>query len=267
MADDINNNGEDQGNESLPDDLRRLLDRAQASDEGEDVYDETEGADDAEDDDDDGELEEEFGNAGTGVDTGETDEHGGALQIKEFGHEMRQSFIEYSMSVITARALPDVRDGLKPVHRRILYAMNESGIFPNRPHKKSAWTVGEVIGKYHPHGDSAVYEAMVRLAQWFSMRTPLIDGHGNFGNIDGDGAAAMRYTESRLAKPAMELLRDLQKDTVDWSCLRASPTCSSMAAAASPSAWPRTSRRTTWARRSRPPACSSTTPRRRPRSS
>ena len=215
MADENNNNtpGDDA---ALPDDLRRLLDRAQASDEGEDVYDETEGADDAEDDDDDGELEEEFGNAGTGVDTGETDEHGGALQIKEFGHEMRQSFIEYSMSVITARALPDVRDGLKPVHRRILYAMNESGIFPNRPHKKSAWTVGEVIGKYHPHGDFAVYEAMVRLAQWFSMRTPLIDGHGNFGNIDGDGAAAMRYTESRLAKPAMELLRDLQKDTVDW---------------------------------------------------
>ena len=215
MADENNNNTP--GDEAaLPDDLRRLLDRAQASDEGEDVYDETEGADDADDDDDDGELEEEFGNAGTGVDTGETDEHGGALQIKEFGHEMRQSFIEYSMSVITARALPDVRDGLKPVHRRILYAMNESGIFPNRPHKKSAWTVGEVIGKYHPHGDSAVYEAMVRLAQWFSMRTPLIDGHGNFGNIDGDGAAAMRYTESRLAKPAMELLRDLQKDTVDW---------------------------------------------------
>ena len=216
MADENNNNNTPGDEAALPDDLRRLLDRAQASDEGEDVYDETEGADDAEDDDDDGELEEEFGNAGTGVDTGETDEHGGALQIKEFGHEMRQSFIEYSMSVITARALPDVRDGLKPVHRRILYAMNESGIFPNRPHKKSAWTVGEVIGKYHPHGDSAVYEAMVRLAQWFSMRTPLIDGHGNFGNIDGDGAAAMRYTESRLAKPAMELLRDLQKDTVDW---------------------------------------------------
>ena len=214
MADE-NNNNTPSDEAALPDDLRRLLDRAQASDEGEDVYDETEAADGA-DDDDDGELEEEFGNAGTGVDTGETDEHGGALQIKEFGHEMRQSFIEYSMSVITARALPDVRDGLKPVHRRILYAMNESGIFPNRPHKKSAWTVGEVIGKYHPHGDSAVYEAMVRLAQWFSMRTPLIDGHGNFGNIDGDGAAAMRYTESRLAKPAMELLRDLQKDTVDW---------------------------------------------------
>ena len=130
--------------------------------------------------------------------------------------EMRQSYLDYAISVIVERALPDVRDGMKPVHRRILYAMNESGIYPNRPHKKSAWTVGEVIGKYHPHGDFAVYEAMVRLAQWFSMRTPLIDGHGNFGNIDGDGAAAMRYTESRLAKPAMELLRDLQKDTVDW---------------------------------------------------
>ena len=198
----------------LPEDLRRLLDRAQAEDSGQDVY--VESDDDAEDEEDDGELEEEFGQAGRGTGTGEVDEHGGALQISEFGHEMRQSFIEYSMSVITARALPDVRDGLKPVHRRILYAMNESGIFPNRPHKKSAWTVGEVIGKYHPHGDFAVYETMVRLAQWFSLRVPLIDGHGNFGNIDGDSAAAMRYTESRLAKPAMELLRDLQKDTVDW---------------------------------------------------
>ena len=214
MADDNINNGS--SDEQLPEDLRRLLDRAQADDSGEDVYDPDAEGEDAEEDDDDGELEEEFGDGGRGVDTGETDEHGGTLQISEFGHEMRQSFIEYSMSVITARALPDVRDGLKPVHRRILYAMNESGIFPNRPHKKSAWTVGEVIGKYHPHGDVAVYEAMVRLAQWFSMRTPLIDGHGNFGNIDGDGAAAMRYTESRLAKPAMELLRDLQKDTVDW---------------------------------------------------
>ena len=209
----MNNTPETPGD--LPEDLRRLLDRAQASDEGEDVYDPDEESEDAEDE-DDGELEEEFGQAGRGEDSGETDEHGGALQISEFGHEMRQSFIEYSMSVITARALPDVRDGLKPVHRRILYAMNESGIFPNRPHKKSAWTVGEVIGKYHPHGDAAVYDTMVRLAQWFSMRTPLIDGHGNFGNIDGDSAAAMRYTESRLAKPAMELLRDLQKDTVDW---------------------------------------------------
>ena len=214
MADDNINNGS--SDEQLPEDLRRLLDRAQADDSGQDVYDPDAEGEDAEEDDDDGELEEEFGDGGRGVDTGETDEHGGTLQISEFGHEMRQSFIEYSMSVITARALPDVRDGLKPVHRRILYAMNESGIFPNRPHKKSAWTVGEVIGKYHPHGDSAVYEAMVRLAQWFSVRTPLVDGHGNFGNIDGDGAAAMRYTESRLAKPAMELLRDLQKDTVDW---------------------------------------------------
>ena len=210
MADDNNTNNE--AGADLPDDLKRLLDRASAEDDGTDVY--VESDDEAEED--DGELEEEFGAAGRGTDSGEVDEHGGALQISEFGHEMRQSFIEYSMSVITARALPDVRDGLKPVHRRILYAMNESGIFPNRPHKKSAWTVGEVIGKYHPHGDSAVYDTMVRLAQWFSMRTPLVDGHGNFGNIDGDSAAAMRYTESRLAKPAMELLRDLQKDTVDW---------------------------------------------------
>ena len=212
MADDTNITGGENGAD-LPEDLRRLLDRASAEDEGADVYVES---DEDEDSEDDGELEEEFGDAGRGTDSGETDEHGGALQLSEFGHEMRQSFIEYSMSVITARALPDVRDGLKPVHRRILYAMNESGIFPNRPHKKSAWTVGEVIGKYHPHGDFAVYETMVRLAQWFSMRVPLVDGHGNFGNIDGDGAAAMRYTESRLAKPAMELLRDLQKDTVDW---------------------------------------------------
>ena len=226
MADDTNKNddglaprppegaGGPADSSDLPEDLRRLLDRAQAEDSGQDVY--VESDDDAEDEEDGGELEEEFGQAGRGTGTGEVDEHGGALQISEFGHEMRQSFIEYSMSVITARALPDVRDGLKPVHRRILYAMNESGIFPNRPHKKSAWTVGEVIGKYHPHGDYAVYETMVRLAQWFSLRVPLIDGHGNFGNIDGDSAAAMRYTESRLAKPAMELLRDLQKDTVDW---------------------------------------------------
>lgn len=196
----------------LPDDLRRLL--ARAEDDGEAAtYDPD--ADSDEEEEDDEELEESFGAVDRGEAAGE-DVNGGSMQISEFGSEMKQSFIEYSMSVITARALPDVRDGLKPVHRRILYAMNESGIFPNRPHKKSAWTVGEVIGKYHPHGDSAVYDTMVRLAQWFSMRTPLIDGHGNFGNIDGDSAAAMRYTESRLAKPAMELLRDLQKDTVDW---------------------------------------------------
>ena len=208
-----NTPGAGEGSEGLPDDLKRLLARAEADDEGADVYVEDEDADEEEVDDE--ELEESFGEVDRGEAAGE-DINGGSLQISEFGREMRQSFIEYSMSVITARALPDVRDGLKPVHRRILYAMNESGIYPNRPHKKSAWTVGEVIGKYHPHGDSAVYDTMVRLAQWFSMRTPLIDGHGNFGNIDGDGAAAMRYTESRLARPAMELLRDLQKDTVDW---------------------------------------------------
>ncbi len=133
------------------------------------------------------------------------------------GKEMQASFLEYSMSVIVARALPDVRDGLKPVHRRILYAMNESGYTPTRPHMKSARTVGDVIGKYHPHGDSAVYDTMVRLAQPFSLRVPLIDGHGNFGSIDGDSAAAMRYTEARLDKAAMELLRDLDKETVDFS--------------------------------------------------
>lgn len=208
----MNNTPETPESEGLPENLRRLLARAESDDEGTDVYVEDEGDEEEEDE---GELEESFGDIDRGEDAGE-DINGGSLQISEFGHEMRQSFIEYSMSVITARALPDVRDGLKPVHRRILYAMNESGIYPNRPHKKSAWTVGEVIGKYHPHGDSAVYNTMVRLAQWFSMRTPLIDGHGNFGNIDGDSAAAMRYTESRLARPAMELLRDLQKDTVDW---------------------------------------------------
>ena len=132
------------------------------------------------------------------------------------GKEMQTSFLEYSMSVIVSRALPDVRDGLKPVHRRILYAMNESGYTPNKPHMKSARTVGDVIGKYHPHGDAAVYNTMVRLAQPFSLRLPLIDGHGNFGSIDGDSAAAMRYTEARLDKPAMELLRDLDKETVDF---------------------------------------------------
>ena len=150
----------------------------------------------------------------TTIDEAETGAAG--VQSAELGREMRTSFLEYSMSVIMSRALPDVRDGLKPVHRRILYAMYDSGITPNRPHSKSARTVGDVIGKYHPHGDTAVYDTMVRLAQDFSMRVPLVDGHGNFGSIDGDSAAAMRYTEARLAKPAMELLRDLEKETVDW---------------------------------------------------
>ena len=141
---------------------------------------------------------------------------GTTVRSAYLGKEMQASFLEYSMSVIVSRALPDVRDGLKPVHRRILYAMNESGYTPNRPHMKSARTVGDVSGKYHPHGDSAVYDTMVRLAQPFSMRVPLVDGHGNFGSIDGDSAAAMRYTEARLDKAAMELLRDLDKETVDF---------------------------------------------------
>ncbi|MGA1435195.1 MAG: DNA gyrase subunit A, partial [Candidatus Kapaibacteriota bacterium] len=130
--------------------------------------------------------------------------------------EMRDSYLDYSMSVIVSRALPDVRDGLKPVHRRILYAMYELGLVPNRPYKKSARLVGEVLGKFHPHGDSSVYDAMVRLAQEWSMRYPLVDGQGNFGSIDGDPPAAMRYTETKLASLAMETLRDIDKDTVDF---------------------------------------------------
>ncbi|MGF3112097.1 DNA gyrase subunit A [Facklamia sp. P9177] len=130
--------------------------------------------------------------------------------------EMRNSFLDYAMSVIVARALPDVRDGLKPVHRRILYGMNELGVTPDKPHKKSARIVGDVMGKYHPHGDSAIYEAMVRMAQPFSYRQMLVDGHGNFGSVDGDGAAAMRYTEARMAKITLEMLRDINKDTIDF---------------------------------------------------
>ncbi len=147
---------------------------------------------------------------------GTIDTSGTTLTPIEIQNELKTSFLAYSMSVIVSRALPDVRDGLKPVHRRILYAMNESGLTPTRPHKKSAWTVGEVLGKYHPHGDTAVYDTMVRLAQPFAMRVPLVDGHGNFGSVDGDSAAAMRYTEARLHKTAMELLRDLDKETVDF---------------------------------------------------
>ncbi len=138
--------------------------------------------------------------------------------VKEINisNEMKTSFLNYAMSVIVSRALPDVRDGLKPVQRRILYAMNDLGMSADRPHKKSARIVGEVIGKYHPHGDSSVYDAMVRMAQPFNYRMPLIDGHGNFGSVDGDGAAAMRYTEARMSKLAMELVRDLEKNTVDY---------------------------------------------------
>ena len=151
--------------------------------------------------------------AGTRLDL--SDIHGGTLKPTDLSSEMKTSFLEYSMSVIVARALPDVRDGLKPVHRRILYAMSEAGITPNRPHKKSAWAVGEVMGKYHPHGDFAIYDSMVRMSQDFSMRLPLIDGHGNFGSIDGDPPAAMRYTEARLTRSAMEMLAELNKNTVD----------------------------------------------------
>src|SRR5574339_446895 len=131
--------------------------------------------------------------------------------------EIKESFINYSMSVIVSRALPDVLDGLKPVHRRVLYAMNELGLVPGRAFKKSATVVGDVLGKYHPHGDSAVYEAMVRMVQDFSLRYPLVDGQGNFGSIDGDNAAAYRYTEARLTRLAGELLADIDKETVDFA--------------------------------------------------
>ncbi|KAF1290868.1 DNA gyrase subunit A [Candidatus Enterococcus leclercqii] len=144
------------------------------------------------------------------------EDHKENIQNVNLTSEMKTSFIDYAMSVIVARALPDVRDGLKPVHRRILYGMNELGVTPDKPHKKSARIVGDVMGKYHPHGDSAIYESMVRMAQPFSYRYMLVDGHGNFGSVDGDGAAAMRYTEARMSKLAMEMLRDINKNTVDF---------------------------------------------------
>ena len=151
--------------------------------------------------------------------------------------EMEKSYIEYAMSVIVGRALPDVRDGLKPVHRRILYAMYEDGLTVDKPFKKSATCVGDVLGRYHPHGDASVYDALVRLAQDFSMRYPLVDGHGNFGSVDGDPPAAYRYTEARMSRLSDEMLRDIEKDTVDWdptstrpagspvSCPPGFPTC------------------------------------------
>lgn len=154
----------------------------------------------------------------TKIDQNLLDENGeyDKVQPVNLSDEMQNSFLSYAMSVIVSRALPDVRDGMKPVHRRILYAMNELGVYSDRPHKKSARIVGDVIGKYHPHGDIAVYEAMVRMAQDFSYRYPLVDGHGNFGSVDGDPAAAMRYTEARMSKFASEMLRDLNKNTVDF---------------------------------------------------
>ena len=135
---------------------------------------------------------------------------------RDINNQMESAYIDYAMSVIIGRALPDVRDGLKPVHRRILYSMDELSMHPDKPHRKSARLVGEVLGKYHPHGDSSVYDAMVRMAQDFSMRYMLVDGHGNFGSVDGDGAAAMRYTEARMTPFAMEMLKDIDKETVDF---------------------------------------------------
>lgn len=199
-ADDFEDSAVDEGYDDAEDDGYDGLTDEEEAEETEDMEAAKRTADEAEDGD---EPESAF--------AGEL-----SVQPADLGKEMQQSFLEYSMSVIVARALPDVRDGLKPVHRRIMYAMNESGYLPSKPHMKSARTVGDVIGKYHPHGDAAVYETMVRLAQPFSLRLPLIDGHGNFGSIDGDAAAAMRYTEARLDKAAMELLRDLDKETVDF---------------------------------------------------
>ena len=136
-------------------------------------------------------------------------------RVNDIVSEISDSFLDYSMSVITSRAIPDLRDGLKPVHRRILWSMYEEGNTPDKPHKKSATTVGYVMGHYHPHGDASIYDAMVRLAQDFNQRYMLVDGHGNFGNIEGDGAAAYRYTEARLSKISLEMLRDINKETVD----------------------------------------------------
>src|SRR4051794_25823942 len=142
---------------------------------------------------------------------------GGSIEPRLLEEEMRSSYLDYAMSVIVGRALPDVRDGLKPVHRRVLYAMNELGLQPNRSYRKCAGVVGEVMGRYHPHGDQAIYDTLVRLAQDFAMRYPLVDGQGNFGSIDSDPAAAMRYTEARLARLATEMLRDIDADTVEFA--------------------------------------------------
>src|ERR687888_304600 len=141
---------------------------------------------------------------------------GGSIEPRGLEEEMRSSYLDYAMSVIVGRALPDVRDGLKPVHRRVLFAMHEAGLQPNRPYRKCARVVGEVMGNFHPHGDSAIYDALVRLGQDFAMRYPVIDGQGNFGSIDNDPPAAMRYTEARLARLATEMLRDIDADTVDF---------------------------------------------------
>ena len=148
--------------------------------------------------------------------TGGLEALNGRIEERDLTNEMRSSYLDYAMSVIVGRALPDVRDGLKPVHRRVLYGMHDLGLQPNRPYRKSATIVGEVMGKYHPHGDSAIYDTLARMAQDFSLRYPLVDGQGNFGSIDDDPPAAMRYTEARLARLSTELLRDIDADTVDF---------------------------------------------------
>ena len=145
------------------------------------------------------------------------EETSGKIIQVDIEEEMKKSYLDYSMSVIVGRALPDVRDGLKPVHRRILYAANEAGLTPDKKYRKSATIVGDVLGAYHPHGDQSVYDAMVRLAQDFSMRYPLIDGQGNFGSVDGDPPAAYRYTEARMSRMSMYMLQDIEKDTIDWT--------------------------------------------------
>jgi len=197
----------------------------------------------------------------------------GRIEERDLTNEMRSSYLDYAMSVIVGRALPDVRDGLKPVHRRVLYGMHDLGLQPNRPYRKSATIVGEVMGKYHPHGDSAIYDTLARMAQDFSLRYPLVDGQGNFGSIDDDPPAAMRYTEARLARLSTELLRDLDADTVDFGpnydesqreplVLPARfPNLLSMAPRGSPSVWRRTSRLTICVRRSAPSSRTWRTPR------
>ena len=195
----------------------------------------------------------------------------GIVRLVNIENEMREAYLDYAMSVIVSRALPDARDGLKPVQRRIMYAMHDMGLRPNLPHKKSARIVGEVLGKYHPHGDSAVYDAMARMAQDFSLRYPLVDGQGNFGSVDGDSPAAMRYTEARWpgwpkcccrtstwirsTGPRTSTVASRNRPCCRPSC----PTCWSTAPAALPSAWPPTSRPTTWARSPMPLPTPSTT--------
>ena len=162
-------------------------------------------------------IEESVDETPTQTDNGDDDFTDENIDIINIDDEMKSSYLEYAMSVIVGRALPDARDGLKPVHRRILYSMYESGYTSSKPYKKCARIVGDVLGRYHPHGDTAVYDSLVRMAQDFSMRYPLIDGQGNYGSIDGDNAAAMRYTEAKMAKLSMELLHDIEKETVDFA--------------------------------------------------